>query len=87
MCGPDPYAFVILGRPERSAGRAGDPCLDGCEGRGGGGCGSSSWLVGVLHRLARPRWRGMDPGYAVLRFARTSFRDDDGEEPQLHPDV
>ena len=25
-------AFVILGRPKRSAGRAGDPCLDGGDG-------------------------------------------------------
>ncbi len=39
-------AFVILGRPERSAGRAGDPCLDDGDGRDGDGLGGGRrWAV------------------------------------------
>ncbi len=57
-----PLCFVILGRPERSGGRAGDPCLRGGEGWGGGGRGvatctasrdrdAHAWVLGSSPRM------------------------------------
>ncbi len=70
--------FVILDRPERSAGRIGDPCRNGLAAWGGGG-----W-VQVDRRRGWPRRSGMDPGYAGLRSARPPFRDDEGRGSPLY---
>jgi hypothetical protein len=73
-CGA-PFSFVIPGeagaKRRRRPGIHASADVEWRDTEKGGG------VRGLRRRSACRRWRGMDPGYVVLRCARTSFQDDE----------